>query len=359
MFFASDNGLGASDKVIQAIVAANAGPRLGYGNDEATKRVERQLCDLFEREVGVYMVATGTAANGLALATLTPPWGIVLCHEESHVIEDECCGPEFFTGGAKLVGIPGAGAKITPEALTETLGKLGRRVPHHAPVHALSITQSTELGQVYSIDEVKALTAIARANNLNVHMDGARFANAVAALGCKPADITWKAGVDVLCFGSTKGGALACEAIVYFDPAKGQDMVRRRMRAGHLLSKHRMLAAQMEAFLGDDHWLELSRHANAMASRLHAGLSRVPGIRFPYAVQANGLFPILPKAVDAALKAEDAVFYPWLDKSLAKAEGPGPDEVMVRLVTSFATTAEDVDRFVAIAARTAPAVAAE
>jgi threonine aldolase len=359
MFFASDNGLGASDKVIKAIVDANAGPTLGYGNDEATKRVERLLSDLFEREVGVYMVATGTAANGLALSTLTPPWGIVLCHEESHVIEDECCGPEFFTGGAKLVGITGAGAKITPDGLNGALGKLGRRVPHHAPVHALSLTQSTELGQVYSIDEVKALTAIARANNLNVHMDGARFANAVAALGCKPADITWKAGIDVLCFGSTKGGALACEAIIYFDPAKGAEMVRRRMRGGHLLSKHRFLAAQMEAFLGEGHWLDLAGHANAMATRLAKGLAAVPGVRFPYAVQSNGLFPILPKPVEAALKAEGAVFYPWLDKGLPAAFAIGPNDIMVRLVTSFATTPDDVDRFVDIATRAAGQVAAE
>ncbi|MBN8938906.1 MAG: low specificity L-threonine aldolase [Rhizobiales bacterium] len=359
MFFASDNGLGASDKVMQAIVAANGGARLGYGNDDGTKKVERMLSDLFERDVGVYMVITGSAANGLALSTLTPPWGIVLCHEESHVIEDECCGPEFFTGGAKLVGIPGPGAKFSAAALEHALARLPKRVPHNAPAHALSITQSTEYGLVYSVDEVKALTAIAKAKGLNVHMDGARFANAVASLGCSPAELTWKAGVDVLSFGTTKGGGLACEAMVFFDPAKGADMVRRRMRGGHLLSKHRFLAAQMEAFIGDGHWLELAGHANAMATRLAAGLAAVPGVKVPFTPQANGVFPILPKPVEAALKAAGAVFYPWSDKSLPAGFTVGPDETVVRLITSFATRSEDVDRFVAIAAEAAAPLAAE
>ncbi|MFN3855952.1 MAG: threonine aldolase family protein [Phreatobacter sp.] len=359
MFFASDNGLGASDRIMAAITAANDGSaRLAYGRDEGTARVERLMSELFEREVGVFMVATGTAANGLALSTLTPPWGIVLCHDESHVMEDECCGPEFFTGGAKLVGIRGRGAKITPEALTAAIASLGRRVPHNAPIHALSLTQSTELGLVYSVEEVKALSALAKAHGAGVHMDGARFANAVAALGCTPADITWKAGVDVLSFGTTKNGTLACEAIVYFDPARGEEMVRRRMRAGHLLSKHRFLAAQMEAFLEDGHWLDLARHANAMAARLAAGLAGVPGVRLPIRPQANGVFPIMPEAMVEALRAEGAVFYPWSDKGLPEAERARPGETMMRLVTSFATREADVDRFVQVAARQAAATAA-
>lgn len=359
MFFASDNGLGASDRIMAAIAAANDGSaRLAYGRDEGTARVERLLSDLFEREVGVFMVATGTAANGLALSTLTPPWGIVLCHDESHVMEDECCGPEFFTGGAKLVGIRGPGARITPEALEATIASLGRRVPHNAPIHALSLTQSTELGLVYSVEEVTALAAIARAHGAGVHMDGARFANAVAALGCTPAEITWKAGVDVLSFGTTKNGALACEAIVYFDPARGEEMVRRRMRAGHLLSKHRFLAAQMEAFLQDGHWLDLARHANAMAARLARGLAGVPGIRLPIRPEANGVFPIMPDAMVEALRAAGAVFYPWSDKGLPESDRARPGETMMRLVTSFATREADVDRFVQVAAGTAAATAA-
>lgn len=355
MFFASDNGLGASDRIMAAIAAANGGARLAYGRDDGTAHVERLLSDLFQREVAVFMVATGTAANGLALSTLTPPWGIVLCHDESHVMEDECCGPEFFTGGAKLVGVRGPGAKITPAALEATIASLGRRVPHNAPIHALSLTQSTELGLVYSVEEVTALSAIARAHGAGVHMDGARFANAVAALGCAPADITWKAGVDVLSLGTTKNGTLACEAIVYFDPSKGAEMVRRRMRAGHLLSKHRYLAAQMEAFLEGGHWLDLARHANAMAARLASGLAAIPGVRLPIRPQANGLFPIMPETMVEALKAEGAVFYPWSDKGLDEADKARNGEVMMRLVTSFATRAEDVDRFVAVAARSAAA----
>lgn len=359
MFFASDNGLGVSGKVMSAIAAANSGACLAYGRDEATRRVERRLSDLFEREVAVFMVATGTAANGLALAALTPPWGVVLCHEESHVMEDECCGPEFFTGGAKLVGIRGPGAKITPAALEEALARLGRRVPHNAPLHALSLTQSTELGLVYSADEVKALAATARAHGAAVHMDGARFANAVACLGGSPAEITWKAGVDVLSFGTTKGGTLGCEAIVFFDPARAEEMVRRRMRAGHLVSKHRFLAAQMEAFLDGGHWLELARHANAMATRLAEGLSALPGIRLPFRPQANSLFPIMRQEIVDRLQAEGAVFYPWPDKGLAETDRARPGEAMMRLVTSFATRPEEVDRFVAVAAEAARPCAAQ
>lgn len=349
MFFASDNGLGVSDKVMRAILAANDGPRLAYGRDDGTRAVERQLSDLFERDVAVFMVATGTAANGLALSLITPPWGIVLCHDESHVMEDECCGPEFFTGGAKLVGIHGPGAKITPEALRAAIGRLGTRVPHHAPLHALSLTQATELGQVYSVAEVAELAAIARQNGAKVHMDGARFANAVASLGCTPAEITWKAGVDVLSFGTTKCGTLACEAVICFDPATGADMVRRRMRAGHLLSKHRFLAAQMEAFLDGGHWLDLAGRANAAAARLAEGLAAVPGARLPYRPQANSLFPILRTDIVAALEAADAIFSTWPDRGLPVPERAGPDETMIRLVTSFATRDEEIDRFLAIA----------
>lgn len=349
MFLASDNGLGATDRVMAAVMAANSGAALGYGNDDATKRVERQLSDLFEREVAVYLVSTGTAANGLALACLTPPWGVVLSHEESHVNEDECCGPEFFTGGAKLVGVPGLGAKLTPEATAATIARLPKRIPHGAPLTVLSITQSNELGQVYSAAEVAALSALAKSHDMAVHMDGARFANAVASLGCAPADITWRAGVDALSFGTTKGGTIACEAVIFFDPEKGREMVRRRMRGGHLLSKHRFLAAQMEAFLADGHWLDLARHANAMATKLATGLAAVPGIRIPLTPQANGIFPILPKRIEAALKAAGGVFYPWNGHSIPGGRELSADETVVRMVTSFATKPEDVERFTALA----------
>jgi threonine aldolase len=190
-------------------------------------------------------------------------------------------------------------------------------------------------------------------------MDGARFANAVAALGCTPAEITWKAGVDVLSFGTTKGGGLACEALIYFDPARGAEMVRRRMRAGHLLSKHRFLAAQMDAFLDGGHWLDLARHANAAAKRLADGLVAIPGVRLPIMPQANGLFPIMRQEIVDALKAEGAAFYPWPDKGLPEAERARPGEQMMRLVTSFATRDEDIDRFLAIAAEAARPLAAE
>lgn len=352
MFFGSDNGLGASPQVMAALMAANTGAALGYGNDDWTRRVTARMSKLFDRDVAVYLVATGTAANGLALAALSPPWGVVLCHQESHVMEDECGGPEFFTGGAKLIGIEGVGAKITPEALEHTIARLPKRIPHGAPLAALSVTQATELGQVYSVAEVTRLAAIAHASGMGVHMDGARFANAIAHLGCTPAEVTWKAGVDILSFGTTKGGTMGCEAIVVFDPTRGQDLIRRRMRAGHLLSKHRFLAAQMDAFLTDGHWLDLARHANAMAARLAAGLSAVPGIRVPLKVPANEVFPVLPARIETTLKAEGAVFYPWSPESLPPGAQPRAGETCVRMVTSFATPAEDVERLIAIAART-------
>lgn len=349
MFFGSDNGLGASEPIMAAIVAANSGAALGYGNDAATKKLEATMSALFEREVAVYLVATGTAANGLALASLVDPWAVVLTHEQSHVGEDECCGPEFFTGGAKIVGVPGVGCKITPDGLAAVLGRLPRRIPHGAPIQALSITNATELGLVYRPDEVRALSAIAKSEGMALHMDGARFANAVASLGCSPAEITWKAGVDALSFGATKGGAIGCEAVIFFDPAKGAEMVRRRMRAGHLMSKHRFLAAQMQAFLDGDHWLHLAGHANAMAKRLGDGLARQPGARVPLPVEANEVFPVLSAKVEAALKAEGAVFYPWSPHSLPEEGQPRAGETVVRLVTSFATKLEDVERFLAIA----------
>ena len=224
MNFASDNTAGIAPEILAAIAGANTGAALGYGQDAWTSRVERRFAEIFEREVAVFLVPTGTAANALALAHLTPPWGAVLCHAESHIATDECGAPEFFGGGLKLVGLAGAAGKIAPETLRHAIERGQWGGPHHVSASVLSLSQATEAGTIYRPAEIARLAEIAHARGLAVHVDGARFGNALARMNASPADATWKAGVDALSFGATKGGALAAEAVVFFDPARGADM---------------------------------------------------------------------------------------------------------------------------------------
>jgi threonine aldolase len=351
MNFASDNAAAVAPEILAAIGAANEGVALAYGRDAWTARVERRLAELFEHEVAVFLVATGTAANALALAHLTPPWGAVLCHQEAHIATDECGAPEFFGAGIKLVGLGGAGGKIAPPALRRVLADGPWGGPHHVSPAALSLSQATEAGTIYRVEEIRELAEVAHGRGMVVHLDGARFANALARLNASPAQATWQAGVDVLSFGASKSGALAAEAIVFFDPARAANMSERRKRGGHLVSKHRFIAAQFEAYLADDLWLRLARHANAMADRLAAGLA---GARLCpiWPVEANEVFVALPSAIDQRLKAAAATYYPWSTASLPDGTAIPQDTTLVRLVTSFATTVEEVDRFVAIALAT-------
>ena len=344
MNFASDNAAGVAPEILAAIVRANEGAALAYGNDEWTKRIERRFAELFEREVAVFLVPTGTAANALALAHLSPPWGAVLCHEESHIATDECGAPEFFGGGIKLVGLRGEAGKIAPQTLNTALTERQWGGPHHVSPAVLSLSQATEAGTIYRPDEIAALAEIAHARGLAVHVDGARLGNALARLNASPAQATWKAGVDALSFGATKGGALAAEALIFFDPARGAGMQDRRKRGGHLISKHRFVAAQMEAFLADDLWIRLARHANAMGDRLSAGLEAA-GHKPIWPVEANEVFVALPQAVRARLEGAGARFYSWVTESLPPGRALAPDTSLVRLVASFVTTTEDVDRF--------------
>jgi threonine aldolase len=346
MNFASDNAAPVAPEILAAIGRANDGPSLAYGNDAWTRRVEQRIADLFEREVAVFLVATGTAANALALAHLAPPWGAVLCHRDAHVVTDECGAPGFF-GGMTLVGLGGEAGKVTVETLKTALGERAWGGPHHLTASVLSISQSTEAGTIYAPDEVRQLADIAHAHGLTVHMDGARFGNALASLNASPADATWRAGVDVLSLGATKGGALAAEAIVFFDPARGRDMDSRRKRGGHLVSKHRFIAAQMDAYLADGLWLRLARRANAMANRLAEGLVAT-GHDPVWPVAANEVFAALPPPVCDALEAQGARFYRWRTDSLSPGRGLPAGFTMIRMVTSFATTAEEVDGFLAI-----------
>ena len=339
--FSSDNTAGASPRVMAAMVACNAGQAASYGADSVSARVAQRFCEIFEREVDVLLVSTGSAANALGLAVLMPPWGGVLAHPLSHVNSDECGAPEFFTAGAKLVGVEGASAKLDPAALA----RHARRDP--ADVHRIqpacaSITQATEVGSVYTLDELRVIGDTCREAGLRLHMDGARFANALVALGCTPAEMTWKAGVDVLAFGATKNGVIGAEAIVLFDRSLAQETGYRRKRGGHLSSKMRFLAAQMEAYLDDDLWLANARHANAMAARLAGGLRTLPGVAVHEGADANILFCTLSEPLIQGLLADGFSFYHgrW-------AQG------VVRLVTSFATTEADVDTLLGAARRIA------
>jgi threonine aldolase len=351
--FASDNAAGIAPEIMAAIARANDGKVLSYGRDPWTARIERRFAELFQCEVAVFLVTTGTAANALALAHLTPPWGAVLCHEDAHIATDECGAPEFFGGGIKLISIPGVAGKIEPAELTYALDR-DWGGPHHVTPSVLSLSQATEAGTIYRLHQLRELAEIAHARGLAVHMDGARFANALARMNASPAEATWKVGVDALSFGATKGGALAAEAVIFFDPEHARYMPERRKRAGHLLSKHRFIAAQLEAYCDSDLWLMLAHHANAMADRLARGLEAL-GIPAAWPVEANEVFVRLPARMDAQLRTQGAIYYPWPDRSggveaCRARERQGEHILLVRMVTSFATTAEEVDLFVAAAA---------
>ena len=335
MNFASDNVAGIAPEILAAIEAANHGAAMPYGADDITRRLEQRFAEVFEHPVAVFPLATGTAANALALACLASPWGAIYCHEKAHIATDECGAPEFFTGGAKLVTCPGEHGKLTPETLGGKIAGAGR--VHQVQPAVLSITQETEAGTVYRPDEIAALSGLARHHGLALHMDGARFANAVAGLDCSPAAITWRAGVDVLSFGATKNGALAAEAVVFFDPAKADAIGFRRKRAGHLLSKLRFVGAQLEAYLAGDLWLRNARHANAMAARLGSGLACLPGARLLHPIDGNEVFVELTETAIERLASAGFGFYRWR-------EAP-----VLRLVTAFDTAPAAVDAFLNVA----------
>lgn len=346
MNFASDNVYGVHPKILAAIEAANQGTSASYGYDDYSKRAEAKLSEVFEKEVRAFLVTTGTAANGLALSALAPSYGAVFTHIEAHSAIDECNSPEMFTGGAKIIGLEGVEGKITPAAVEKVL-KGFLRGEHDPKPAALSITNSTELGRVYQPAEIKALSGVARSRNMKFHTDGARFANAVAALEVKPAEITWKAGIDVMSFGGTKNGGMLLEAVVFFDTALAEDFLYRRMRGGQLISKSRFLGAQMLAYLEGGLWLDNARTANALAKRLADGLRRSDRIRIPLPVEANEVFAVMPRKLHDQLQASGAHFHQWgLD--IFGPAGIAEDEVFCRFVLSFATPSEDVERFVGL-----------
>ena len=302
---------------------------------------------MFEHEVFVSLVATGTGSNALALAALTPPWGAIFCHQESHVLDDECGAPEMFTDGAKLVGVKGEAGKLTVAALKPVVDHFVPGVIKSVQPAALSISQVTEAGTVYTLSEIKALCAFAHERHLKVHLDGARFGNALVSLGATPAEMTWKAGVDVVTFGATKNGALACEAIIFFDKALSESMPFRRKRGGHTVSKGRILGAQMIGYLEDDHWLHNARHANAMAQALTQGLNALGFARLPWPTQANEVFVVMPKAKAKALSDAGIRAAPWESISLPAQFEIGAEDAFLRFVLSFKTTPSEIDRVIA------------
>jgi threonine aldolase len=339
MNFSSDNAAGVSPEILAALAEANGGRAMAYGNDSITASATAAIAALFETDVDVFPVATGTAANALSLAAMAPPWGLIYCHRNAHIEEDEAGAPEFFTGGAKLHLLDGEHGKFTAGTLRDVLASAGFGVEHHAQPAGVSITQASEAGTVYTPDEIAAIAEAAHEKGLPVHMDGARFANAIAHLDRSPADVTWRAGVDVLSFGATKNGAMAAEAVVIFDKALAENFRFRRKRAGHLFSKMRFLSAQLEAYVRDGLWLRNAQHANGCARQLADGLAALPGADLLHPVQANEIFIRLPEPVLAGMEADGVVFHRWLPA--------GPS--VIRLVTAFDTSTVEVEAALAVA----------
>jgi len=350
MFFASDNTSPVHPNVMNALVKANEGYQPSYGNDTMMDAVRTRIREVFEApEAAVYLVATGSTANALSLATFCPPWGAIYCHRSSHIEVDECGAPEFYTGGAKLVLIDGDNAKMTPESLRRAVSATPQGDVHAVQRGMVSITNVSELGGVYSVAEITELAAIAKEYNLPCQLDGARFSNAIVATNASPAEMTWKAGIDVLSFGGTKNGLMGVEAVVIFEPAKAWEFELRRKRGGHLFSKHRYLSAQFQAYLEDDLWLDMARHANAMGARLSAGLAAMPDATVLNPTDANMVFASLPCSTHKAAFAGGAQYsLSPFDQTL---DGPEDEALPSRLVCSWSTTEADVDQFLSLITR--------
>ena len=341
MFFASDNAGPVHPQIMDALAAANEGYAMPYGADPIMDEVRTRIRDIFEApEAAVYLVATGTAANSLALGVMAEPWQTVFCSPVAHIHEDECNAPEFFMGGAKLTLVPG-GDKMTAEALAASIAGEETRGVHGPQRGPVSITQVTERGGVYDLASLRALCDVAKGHGLGVHLDGARFANALVALGCSAAEMTWKLGVDAVSFGATKNGAMGVEAVVFFDPSKAWEFELRRKRGAHLFSKHRYLSAQMQGYLASDLWLENARNANASAKMLADGLAS-HGAEFLHPAEANMIFCAFPRAVHQRLHDAGAKYYIWA----GALEGEDPNEMLAaRLVCDWSVSEDAITTF--------------
>ena len=333
--FGSDNASGIHPAIVESIVTASLGSAPAYGSDELTKSVGRKLAALFECDVTVLLVGTGTAANCIALATLCPSVGGIFAHAEAHIANDESTAPELYTGGARQFTVGGDDAKPDLEELAQKIDVSGARGVHSVQPAVISISNLTELGARFSPDEIAAYSELAKTRGMKLFMDGARFANAVAGGSESPADLTWRAGVDALSFGATKNGAMAAEALVFFNPDEATFAEFHRKRGGHLWSKHRYLAAQFDAYLEGDLWLELAIASNTNMARLQAGISSSQKASILAGGDGNELFIAMEENVANGLLQRGHTFYPW--PSLPKA---------YRLVTSFTTTSAEIDEFI-------------
>ncbi|MBC6406256.1 MAG: low specificity L-threonine aldolase [Rhodospirillales bacterium] len=328
--FRSDNVWGASPEILNALSQANDGSAAAYGGDDWTCRLERRLAEIFACDLSVFPVGTGSAANSLALSVIAPPWGVIYCHKQAHVQVDECGGPEFFTGGAKLLPLEGRRGKLDSEELERAI--FGAGAVHHAQPAGLTVAQASECGRVYRPEELRVLSDVCKANKLTFHMDGARFANALVALDATPAETTWKAGIDLLSFGGTKNGCIAGEALVVFNPRLAETLAFRRKRAGQLFSKMRFFSAQLLAYLERNLWCSNARKANTAAAALAQGLVQ-KGARLAFPVEANEVFARLPPALAKELNERGFLFYDW--------PAAGPEGY--RFVTSFQSDAAAIE----------------
>jgi len=331
--FSSDNVTGACPEVMDAIIAANDGIVESYGNDKWSLNLQKKLSEIFETDVVVFPVVSGTAANALALSVLSPVFGKIFCNELSHINTDECGAPEFFSGGAKLVTMTSDDGKINAKDLGQNIRGTGN--VHLSQPAAVSITQACETGTVYQLEEIKSIAETAHEHGLKVHMDGARFANAIVSLDVSPAEMTWKSGIDVLSFGGTKNGCLTAEAVVFFKPELVGNFPYLHKRSGQLLSKMRFISAQLEAYVSNDVWLRNARNANTMAKQLSEGLAKFPDIKLAYTTQSNEVFVHLPSSI--------------IDLLNAKGYNVSEDELdgkSVRFVTAWNTVSDDIDKLI-------------
>lgn len=339
MLFTSDNWAGVHPAIMDALVAANGNAVPAYGADDLTQALNAQFNELFGQEVTVVFVATGSAANALALASMVPPFGATFCHEHAHIQMDECGAPEFFTSGAKILPLRGEAGKLTPEALKDGMRIYTPPMAHRVMPKAMSLTQGTEAGTVYTIDEIGALVEAAKGLGLYTHMDGARFANACAHLDASPKELVTATGIDILTLGGTKNGCMVAEAIIVLNKDFREHLVWRQKRAGQGFSKNRFLAAQWQAYFKEDLWLRLADHANQMARKLSKGLAAA-GYKIVYPTQINEVFPLMPDEIVTMLKEKGAAFYDWVQP------GDPYDGKLRRLVTSYQTTEEEIDHFI-------------
>ena len=346
MNFASDNTGPVHPNVMAALIAANTGYALPYGGDDLTAQTIQNIRDLFEApDAAVFLVSLGTAANSLILATLSQPWETVFCHTVAHIHEDECNAPEFYSGGTKLTLVPGPEAKMTAENLRRSILAEETRGVHGPQRGPVSLTQATERGTIYSLKEIQEISATAKEFGLPVHMDGARFANAVQSLGCSAAEMTWKSGVDAVTFGGTKNGLMAVEAVIFFNPKHAWEFELRRKRGAHLFSKHRFLAAQMQSYLAGDLWLDMAKKSNDASARLVQGLKQIPEVQIDFEPQANIIFAQWAREAHQRLHAAGAQYYVMAGDHTT---GPSDELLPARLVTDWSTTPENVDKFLDI-----------